>query len=126
MKKISIFFIIYYLFFTINSFAASQDSKSSNLKNKNLLKIGVLVPLSGEFKNLGESFLKSIQLALNDISNKNIIIYPKDSKGNAIGAYESAKELEKRGIKVSGKSNRLLKDIYLYSKVSGINIQHEK
>ena len=36
------------------------------------------------------------------------------------------KELEKDGIKVSGKSKRLLKDIYLYSKVCNINIQHEK
>ena len=33
--------------------------------------------------------------------------------------------LEKEGIKVSGKSNSLLKDIYLYSQVSNINIQHE-
>jgi len=36
------------------------------------------------------------------------------------------KELEKEGIKVSGKSNRLLKDIYFYSKICNINIQHEK
>jgi len=35
-------------------------------------------------------------------------------------------ELEKEGIKVSGKSKRLLKDIYLYSKICGINIRHEK
>jgi len=35
-------------------------------------------------------------------------------------------ELEKEGIKVSGKSKRLLKDIYLYSKVCGINIKYEK
>ena len=35
-------------------------------------------------------------------------------------------ELEKEGIKVSGKSKRLLRDIYLYSKVGGISIQHEK
>ena len=33
--------------------------------------------------------------------------------------------LEKEGIKVSGKSQRLLKDIYFYSKVCNINIQHE-
>ena len=39
---------------------------------------------------------------------------------------EIKKELEKEGIQVSGKSKRLLKDIYLYSKVCGINIQHEK
>ena len=36
------------------------------------------------------------------------------------------KELEKRGVKTTGKSNRLLKDIYLYSKMSNINFQHEK
>ena len=36
------------------------------------------------------------------------------------------KELKSQGIKVSGKSDRLLKDIYLYSKMCNINIQHEK
>tara|TARA_B100000902_G_C27242563_1_gene880824 strand:+ start:100 stop:300 length:201 start_codon:yes stop_codon:yes gene_type:complete len=40
-------------------------------------------------------------------------------------ASEIKKELEKDGIKVSGKSKRLLKDIYLYSKVCNINIKHE-
>ena len=40
--------------------------------------------------------------------------------------YDIKKELERQGIKVSGKSNRLLKDIYLYSKVCNINIKHEK
>ena len=35
------------------------------------------------------------------------------------------KELQDQGIKVSGKSNRLLKDIYFYSKVCNINIKHE-
>ena len=36
------------------------------------------------------------------------------------------KELESKGVKVSGKSNRLIRDIYLYSKMSNINIKHEK
>jgi hypothetical protein len=35
-------------------------------------------------------------------------------------------DLAKEGIKVSGKSSRLLKDIYFYSKVCNINITHEK
>ena len=35
------------------------------------------------------------------------------------------KELESQGVKVSGKSNRLIRDIYLYSKISNINIKHE-
>ena len=47
-----------------------------------------------------KSFLKAIQLALYDISNEHIKIYPKDSKANALNAYQSAKEFEKQGIKV--------------------------
>ena len=98
MKKIITFSILTYLLFTINSSAI--DNKSNDLENKKLLKIGVLVPLSGEFKNIGESFLKAIHLALKDISNSNIKIYPRDSKANAFGAYSSAKEFEELGIEI--------------------------
>ncbi len=55
---------------------------------------------------------KDIQVKLKEIRNK---------KSNEI-----KKELEKKGVKVSGKSNRLLRDIYLYSTLSNINITHEK
>ena len=55
---------------------------------------------------------KEIQIKLKEIRNK---------KSNEI-----KEELEKKGVKVSGKSNRLLRDIYLYSKLSNINITHEK
>jgi len=98
MKKIITFSILTYLLFTINSSAI--DNKSNDLENKKLLKIGVLLPLSGEFKNIGESFLKAIHLALKDISNNNIKIYPRDSKANAFDAYSSAKEFEELGIKI--------------------------
>ena len=98
MKKLLTFLILAYLLFTINSVTANQVS--NNLENEKILKIGVLLPLSGEFRDIGESFLKSIQLALYDISNQNIKIYPKDSKGNALSAYKSAKEFEQEGIKI--------------------------
>ena len=58
MKKIVIFLILTYLLFTINSATATQNSNENNLDNENILKIGVLVPLSGEFQTVGESFLK--------------------------------------------------------------------
>jgi len=96
MKKLFIFSIIAYLSFTINSIAVSEN----NSENEKLLKVGVLVPLSGEFQDIGESFLKSIQLALYDISNENIKIYPKDSKANALSTYQAAKKFENLGIKV--------------------------
>ena len=67
MKKLITFLIIAYLSFTINSSAATQEK---NLENKNILKIGVLLPLTGEFQDIGESFLKVI----NDyVRNNNIV-----------------------------------------------------
>ena len=100
MKKLLIFSILTYLLFTINSSALTQDSEENISENKKILKIGVLLPLSGKFQDTGQSFLKAIQLALFDIGNENIKIYPKDSKGNAFDAYLSAKKFEELGINV--------------------------
>ena len=59
-----------------------------------------------------DKYFKDMQVKLKEIRNKK--------------SDEIKKELEKKGVKVSGKSNRLLRDIYLYSKLSNINITHEK
>ena len=100
MKKIKTFSILFYLLFTINSSAINEGSNENNLENSKFLKIGVLLPLSGKSQDIGESFLKAIQLALFDISNENVKIYPKDNKGNALNSYLSAKEFEEEGIKI--------------------------
>ena len=100
MKKLITFSILTYLLLTINSFAVNQNSDENNLENEKILKIGVLLPLSGKFQEIGESFLKAIQLSLYDISNENIKIYPKDSKGNALNTYQAAKEFDEMGIKI--------------------------
>ena len=100
MKKIIIFLILTYLLFTINSSADNKTFGQNKKESEKFLKIGVLLPLTGESKYVGESFLKSIQLALYDISNEDIKIYTKDSKGNALGAYTAAKEFDEQGIKI--------------------------
>jgi hypothetical protein len=100
MKKIIIFLILTYLLFTINSSADNKTFGQNKKESEKVLKIGVLLPLTGESKYVGESFLKSIQLALYDISNEDIKIYTKDSKGNALGAYTAAKEFDEQGIKI--------------------------
>ncbi len=100
MKKQITFLIITYLLFTINSGASDQNFSENKLESEKILKVGVLLPLSGEFQDIGESFLKAIKLALYDISNKNIKIYPKDSNGNALKTYQSAKEFQKEGITI--------------------------
>ena len=98
MKKLIIFSILAHLLLTINSHAINQESDQS--ENENVLKIGVLLPLTGKFEEIGKSFLQAIQLALYEISNKNIIIYPKDNKGDAKETYKAAKEFEEMGIKI--------------------------
>ena len=100
MKKVLTFLILTYLLFTINSNAANQNLNKNNIENSNVFKIGVLLPLSGKFQDIGESFLKAIQLALYDISNENIKIYLKDSKANALNAYAAGREFEEMGIKI--------------------------
>ena len=57
MKKIITFSILSYLLFTINSNAINEGESENNLENSNFLKIGVLLPLSGKFQGIGESFL---------------------------------------------------------------------
>ena len=58
---------------------------NSNLlgdENNKTLKIGLLAPLSGEYKELGNSLLYSLQLALDEINDKNVFIVPRDSGFN--------------------------------------------
>ena len=100
MKKLLIFSILTYLLLTINSSAITKNSQKNVVENEKILKIGILLPLSGKFKDVGESFLKAIQLALFDIGNKNIKIYPKDSGANSLDSYLSAMEFKKLGIKI--------------------------
>ena len=70
IKKIIIFLTYILLFFNSNLL--------SNENNKEL-KIGLLAPFSGEYKDLGQSLMFSIQLALDEIGDSNIKIIPRDS-----------------------------------------------
>ena len=49
---------------------------------KKTLRIGLLAPFSGEYKDMGQSIMLSLQLALDEIGDKNIKIYPRDSGYN--------------------------------------------
>ena len=62
------------------------------------IKIGVLVPLSGENASLGEQVINSIRMALIDIDDNKIEIYPKDTRSDPNIALRSALELEQMGI----------------------------
>ena len=65
------------------------------------LKIGLLAPFSGEYKNLGESLLLSTQLALDEIGDENVIIIPRDSGTNDPDKLNLAiKEIISNGSKI--------------------------
>ncbi len=71
---------------------------SISYSNERKIKIGVLAPLSGENASLGKQILNSIRMALIDISNNKIEVYPKDTKSDPDITLRSALELEQMGI----------------------------
>ena len=93
MIKIIITFLFYTFLFFNSYLSASENDKK--------LKIGLLAPFSGEYKNLGESLLLSTQLALEEIGNENVIIVPRDSGSNDREELNKAiKEIRNSGAKV--------------------------
>ena len=92
MNKIfKIFFITIVISLFKVSFSLANDTK---------IKIGLLVPLSGENKNLGQSIIKSTRMALNDIGTNKIEIYPKDTGLNPNQNLQAAKELKSICVKI--------------------------
>jgi len=64
------------------------------------INIGLLIPLSGEHKEIGKSIMQSVRLAINKIDNSNIQIIPKDTKDDPVKTLAAAKELELAGVKI--------------------------
>ena len=83
---VSIFLII----FLFNQKVFAQDN----------IKIGLIVPLSGEYKEIGHSIIKSTRLAINKINNPRIEIYPRDNKADPEITLNAAKELKNKGVKI--------------------------
>ena len=78
---------------------------SITLFNQNIfasekIKIGLIVPLSGENSLIGEKIIKSIRMAINKINDERVEIIPKDTKSNPIDALKVSKELYKDGVRI--------------------------
>ena len=86
--------IITYILIFFNSNLLSNE-------NNNILKVGLLAPLSGEYKELGDSLLYSLQLALDEIDNKNVHIIPRDSGSNdKKKLYKAIQEIRSQGANI--------------------------
>ena len=73
---------------------------SGSLFSREKIKIGLLVPLTGKNSEIGQSIIKSTRLAINRINNLSIEIIPKDTGSSPEVTLNSAKELEKLGVKI--------------------------
>ena len=87
----------------------SKNTRSKNTRSNTRSKTNRKISIQN--KKLDEKNIQNVSQKIRQIRNTK--------------SDEIKKELEKQGVKVSGKSDRLLKDIYLYSKVCNINITHE-
>ena len=88
LKLIKIIFFILVNLYPLNTLA---DEK---------LKIGLLVPITGDDKELGKQIIKSVRIALQDINTEKLEIYLKDTNSNPDKTIKSALELKELGIKV--------------------------
>ena len=93
MKIKFIVFLSYLIFFTNSILYSNEQNKS--------LKVGLLAPLSGEYAELGNSLLYSLQLALEEINDNNVFIIPRDAGFNDKEKLVSAiKDIKSQGVKI--------------------------
>ena len=89
MKIFKILFLVIY--FIIIKQAYAQETK---------IKIGLLVPLTGDNAELGKQILNSTRLAVKDINSNQIEIYPKDTQSDPNKTLQSAIKLKQMGINI--------------------------
>ena len=93
MKNKFILTVIYILIFFNSNLLSDENNK--------ILRVGLLAPLSGVYSELGNSLLFSLQLALEEIDDKNIFIVPRDSGFNDKEKLNIAiQEIRSQGVKV--------------------------
>ena len=91
MKKFIQFIIFTFIGLILNILQSLADEK---------IRIGLVVPLSGEYKEVGNSILKSARLAVNKIDDIRIEIIPRDSRSNPETTLRVSKELYEQGIRI--------------------------
>ena len=92
MKKLITIILTYIILFASSNLLGNENNK---------LKIGLLAPLSGEYSQLGNSLLYSLQLALEEIDDEKLFIIPRDSGFNDKNKIKTAiEDLRSQGVKI--------------------------
>ncbi|MFC1659128.1 penicillin-binding protein activator [Pseudomonadota bacterium] len=84
------------------------------------VKIGMLVPLSGQHEKIGEMLFNSAQLAVFESKNKNLVLVPFDTKATSFGAIEAMKNA------VADEVDVVIGPLFTTSAKAIINIANEK
>ena len=72
----------------------------AGIANEEKIKIGLLVPITGNDKELGKLLIKSTRMALEDINNDKLEIYLKDTASDPKQTLKSAIELQRNDVKI--------------------------
>ena len=79
-------------------FASFNIGKAEEAK---ILKVGLIAPLTGEFSELGNSLLYSLQMAVGEINDKKLFIVPRDSGvGDKDKLTAAVQDLRSQDIKI--------------------------
>ena len=89
---------IFKIIITISLSFISLMSSGNTTEEK--IKIGLLVPMTGNDKQLGQLIIKSTRMALEEIGNEKIEIFPKDTSSNPDQTFKAALKLKAMGVKI--------------------------
>ena len=88
--------IIKYLLSTVFVFLLNTFNAFANEN----IKIGLLVPITGEYDDIGKSIIQSTRMAINKINDSKILILPRDTKSDPKETLKKVEKLYAEGIKI--------------------------
>jgi len=91
MKVIIKYFLSAVFVFLLNTFNTFANES---------IKIGLLVPLTGEYDDIGKSIIQSTRMAVNKINDSKILILPRDTKSDPKETLKKVEKLYAEGIKI--------------------------
>ena len=91
MKKLlNLIFFVFIIFIFSEKLFASEEK----------IKIGLLVPLDGQNKDIGKSVLRAVNLAINKIDDPILEVYPKNNFDNPDDNIKAAQDLYDQGVRI--------------------------
>lgn len=95
------------------------------------IRVGLLLPLSGNFEKIGENFLNAAQMAIVSSKNSKLVLLPFDTKGSVFGAIEAANNAVNRQVNViigpfSGAETKAVAKIAMDNGITVISLASEQ